>query len=1060
MRNRIALPVVVLVSLAVAVPETRAQCPTVTAVSPRIIGRTINPASTYFNFNGDVADGETITIDSTGANLVFEFDTNGTVTAGRIPVAIPAPPGNRDAARDAFRDAVNSIPSAPCEASCVYAPQFPEYFTLVWKGEGGYGAVNTDTGSTIIARNFVHAGEARSYILLTGTGLDTATGVRLEQGTTVLNGTWEYTPAGGLTRGFRVAVVPDGANPSVSVPPLGDYDLVVTKTGCPDLRISGAVEVVDNLLDDSTFSMHFLGNTNHNGCGAYGSYDVWPGPLWRNNGVQGQPIGSFDYREKASAYSVNCQRQDPWPVQDYIWGSLTSDRAGLHQVWQEIPVNFTVPTTVTLTGMYAGGTSALMNYGARLYDQNETLIAEDANSDANWIDNTPPNAHWANFSLSGTFPAGTTRIKVVFYLEILTDWQGAAVHIDDLLLFVGQPCPNPPAISSISPDYGVRGTQQTVTITGANFASDSTTVRLFQGSTELLPVPGSVSVITPTQLTATFDLTGAPRDYWGVAVQNTGCAVETLSDAFDVVLAGPALSNGSFELPAVPANACYADTDVGGPIDDWTSIHIHPYGGGSHFRDALYTTKFMPTCPSPDGDHWASVQAPDDSYGGMRRLTQTVTVTAGTTYSLSGYFAAGGPNNLSLSLLDGGYLDSAIAGATATVLPGPGDYDWTFGYVMGTPTGNLVTAVWDTDNDAEGKKIAHADALVLTPCTAPVSVTSVNPTIAASGGAVEGIAITGSGFGSGSPAVYLVRPGFTAAAGSVTVLDDGHLLCDFDLTRGGMGYVDVIVGNNGCFATLDDGLFIAPGMLMNGEFEEPLANQVCDPRTPVAGLPTHWQVSNLAKFRRDGDVFYPTCPSPNTAGGHYATMSTSEGDDLRTWQTIRVTPGRSYRFGGWFAGGGNNTVSIKLVDGADPAGTVLASETVMVATGQQYDWMPATVQGRSIGDLMTVVWEMTGTAGPCASHADGLFVDTPCHDPFADVDEDGDVDQADFAVFQACYTGPEAGPIPSEPAYCACLNIEGPLGEPDSDVDQGDLVRFEDCASGPGIPANKTCDND
>jgi hypothetical protein len=1056
MRNWIGLSALALALLTVAVSETMAQCPTVNEYSPTIIGRTINPASTYFSLKGDIADGNYFAIDTTGANMVFEFDTNNSTSVpGAIPVTIPAPPGNRDAARLALLAAINAQPSCPCTASCLYAADsgLLEYLTLIWKSEAGYGRTNTASGTNLTARNFAHYGAAASHILLTGANLYSLTAVKLQNTVTsqILTGTRDYRPADGLHVGYLFRVAPDLGDPTAA-PPAGTYNLIVEKTGCTTVTIPAAVRVVDNLLDDSTFSMNMIGNTNENGCGGSGSYDVWPGPLWKHNGVSGMPVSTFEYREKASLYSVNCQRQDPYPMNDWIWGSLTSDRKGLHQVWQEIPVSFSAPTIVTLTGMYSGGTSALMNYGARLYDQNGSLIAENANSDSDWINNTPPNSTWANFELSGTFPAGTTTIKAVFYLDILTDYVGAAVNFDDLLLFVGQVCPNPPSVTSISPTYGVRGTSQTVTITGTNFAAGSTTVKLYQDTTELSPT--SMSVNSDTQMTATFNLTGVARDYWGVAVRRTGCTVATLPDVFDVVLAGPTLTNGSFELPTVAANACFADTSIAGIPEDWTSIHIDPYGGGSHFRDALYTTKFMPTCPSPDGDHWASVEAPDSSYAGKRRLTQTVTATPGTTYSLSGYFAAGGPNKLQLSLLDGGYHAGAISGASTTVLPGPGNYNWTLGYVMGAPSGNLITAVWDTDNDAQGAKIGHADKLVLQECTTPVTVTAFSPAVAGSGSILTEAIVTGSGFSNGSPTVYLVRPGATAVGTNVMILDDGHLQCNFDLAQAGLGPMDVIVSNNGCFATLDDGVFTAPSAgLINGEFELPEAPQVCG--TPVATLPTGWSFSTPAQSTRDGDYDIPTCPRLNPAGDHYMSLSTGDGNDMSAWQTIYVTPSRVYQFGGWFAGGGTNSVTLKLVDGASPTGTVLASRTFNPSG--PYDWMAKSVQGTAASSLMTVVWEMTGPVGQSVSHADGLYVDTRCNLPFADTDGDGDVDQFDFAVFQSCYTGPGAEAVPQEPVYCACLNVDGPSGSPDTDIDQGDLALFEACASGPGIPAAPGC---
>lgn len=86
------------------------------------------------------------------------------------------------------------------------------------------------------------------------------------------------------------------------------------------------------------------------------------------------------------------------------------------------------------------------------------------------------------------------------------------------------------------------------------------------------------------------------------------------------------------------------------------------------------------------------------------------------------------------------------------------------------------------------------------------------------------------------------------------------------------------------------------------------------------------------------------------------------------------------------------------------------------------------------------------------------FVPLEClnWDPFADADQDGDVDQADFAALQVCYTG-GAGPF-TLPAECACFDRPESI-EPDGDIDQADLFKFEDCASGPGVPANPACDD-
>ncbi|MHC4442863.1 MAG: hypothetical protein ACYTA5_09730 [Planctomycetota bacterium] len=83
-----------------------------------------------------------------------------------------------------------------------------------------------------------------------------------------------------------------------------------------------------------------------------------------------------------------------------------------------------------------------------------------------------------------------------------------------------------------------------------------------------------------------------------------------------------------------------------------------------------------------------------------------------------------------------------------------------------------------------------------------------------------------------------------------------------------------------------------------------------------------------------------------------------------------------------------------------------------------------------------------------------------CYDPFADADNDGDVDQDDFALFQKCYVGDGAGPPTAE---CKCFDQVGTgLGTPpDDDVDDDDFQAFEQCAStsGPNVPHNPACDD-
>ncbi len=110
------------------------------------------------------------------------------------------------------------------------------------------------------------------------------------------------------------------------------------------------------------------------------------------------------------------------------------------------------------------------------------------------------------------------------------------------------------------------------------------------------------------------------------------------------------------------------------------------------------------------------------------------------------------------------------------------------------------------------------------------------------------------------------------------------------------------------------------------------------------------------------------------------------------------------------------------------------------------------------GDEITV--EITDDCGTTVS---GIAVLTvvlpPCNTPFADAQGngtsgfgagDGDVDAADFAIWQLC----QGGAVPIDPVYCVCFDVNQ-----DDVIDDDDFTLFLDCAtgSGPAIPVDPEC---
>jgi hypothetical protein len=104
-------------------------------------------------------------------------------------------------------------------------------------------------------------------------------------------------------------------------------------------------------------------------------------------------------------------------------------------------------------------------------------------------------------------------------------------------------------------------------------------------------------------------------------------------------------------------------------------------------------------------------------------------------------------------------------------------------------------------------------------------------------------------------------------------------------------------------------------------------------------------------------------------------------------------------------------------------------------------WAPATHQGMHAyaSDLKGDSTTWLSTPSDYSVHLSGP----------GDLDHDNDADQADFGIFQTCYTGPG---IAQTDSACIDARLDG-----DDDVDPDDFTVFQGCMSGANVPSDPGC---
>ncbi len=440
------------------------------------------------------------------------------------------------------------------------------------------------------------------------------------------------------------------------------------------------------------------------------------------------------------------------------------------------------------------------------------------------------------------------------------------------------------------------------------------------------------------------------------------------------------LLNPSFDLPTTTNDCAY---NKGAPSDWVTDL-------GALNRNSDI---FVPPCPR-DGD---GIHASWAASGGFsaKRAYQVVTLAQpadGTqTYKFSGFMVLGSTDS-SLGIVASfaiiaGSNPNATPLQTVSVTQKNGQMsNWTPFTVTAVPpngTTQLLARFQYVANNA-GFNAMHIDACNLsleTQCPNQPTVTGISPTRAPRGSTNLPVVLTGTNF-AGSPTVQLTGPQ-TINAASVVVDSPTQVTATFNIPADAVHeQYDVVYSQTDCEVVTDPGAFLVYlPTFTNGSFELP-AVAACD--TPSNTFPTDWRAGESAEWGFEGRLklngflpgdiltIKPSCPPPD--GSQYGTIASTTstgGANAVAYQTVSATNGGQYTWSGFFAGTGNNTVTLRMRDGG-PGGTILATKDIRTGAGS-YDWNFAFLSGQAASDAVTLECAVarTGT-GPNATHADAL----------------------------------------------------------------------------------------
>ena len=304
----------------------------------------------------------------------------------------------------------------------------------------------------------------------------------------------------------------------------------------------------------------------------------------------------------------------------------------------------------------------------------------------------------------------------------VSEWnQATASHLDGLVLTQEQPgCTGEPTIIQIIPTtFGTNdGTLDEVVVIGTNFDETSQVLLRRTGFVDVEATGESVGG-GGTAITCSLPLDGVAMGKWNLVVTKDLCNEALLNNGF--IVAVPTLTNGSFEDPSAPASCPNPPAPQDAPLS-WLD------GGIATAPDLLIrdSDQYPPSCPRPDGDHYASMMVPQGTSFAFWRTYQYIAVTPGQQVTVCGQFAGGGATEVYLRIKEGDEEGEDLAERTIENFEGcpPRQYDWVPACVSATPAGGLITVEWALGawQNADQSSATHADHLVMTQGPPPAEV--------------------------------------------------------------------------------------------------------------------------------------------------------------------------------------------------------------------------------------------------------------------------------------------------------------------------------------------------